>query len=217
MAIIVSQKSNSDFPIIEAGPYAGRCYMVVDIGTHDAEYKGKKYKRRIVQIGWEFPEEQRDFGKGKMEPVVVSQKYTLTFGTQSKPSKLRTDLQSWRGRPFTQEELDKFKLDEHIVGVPATVTISHVEKFDKSGMLAVVSGLGKIMKGITCPPAILKPLIYEINQGVGGQFNELPKWMQDAIRNSDEWKGAISGATDQSEPAPNPDDAAPTCEDDVPF
>lgn len=213
---VKKSEGGGDFKPLDAGTYLARCYAVIVTGTHDAEYQGRKYKRSTVRIQWELPDEKEDFGNG-LEPRAIGKTYTNSLGGGSKPSALRGHLESWRGRPFTEEEQNGFDVDK-LLGVPCVLTVSHVQKQDGSGVYAAIASVGKLMKGQTCPPAITKPVLYHVSELEGGAFHALPDWLQEEIKKSDEWKAEMAKPAKHETPAVqsvDPEDAPPA--DDIPF
>jgi len=223
MSFTVSQTENTPrAPILPASSYMARLYMLVDLGTHPAEYKNDKTgqmetkRRRKVRLGFEIPSETADFGKGKPEPYTIGRDYSRSFGSADKPSALLQDIQAWRGKPFTVDELKAFDLTK-LVGVAALIGVTH-QKAKAGHDYAKLHSIGKPPKEMVCPPAVLQPLVYSIEQGSGGCFNQLPKFVQENIMQSDEWKETIAGAA-ASAPAAHatPVAGAPAVEDDCPF
>lgn len=222
---VKQSEGGADFKPLEAGTYVARCFGVVVTGTHDAEYQGRKYKRSLVRLQWELPDEMEDFGQGKLEPRVIGKKYTNSLGGGSKPSALRGHLEAWRGRPFTPEELKGFELT-NLIGVPCILTVTNEAKQDGSGNYAAVAAVGKLMKGQTCPLAITKPVLYHVDELSEGSFATLPEWIQKEIQGSDEWKRKVAMAPNPSQPAQtateyaddddDDDDDGPP-QDDIPF
>ena len=213
MAITVGMSEQNRAPLLDIDSYAARCYMLVELGTHTAEYKNQKggvdvRKVRKVRIGFEIPGKTADFGKGHQEPYVVSRDYTASFGGPSKPSNLLKDVQAWRGKPFSADELKSFDLNK-LVGVPAFVSITH--QLAKNGnMYANIGSIIKLPSAIPAPPPpVLKPLVYSIEQGAGGCFNDLPEFVRERIMQSEEWQAAIKAnvpTTEATRPADNQDD-----------
>jgi hypothetical protein len=93
---------------IPAGMHIARAYGLFDLGTHYDEKFDKS--RREVVIVWEIAAERievdRD-GKKTNLPRAISKRYTLSLHEKAR---LRADLESWRGRPFTSEELAGFEM-----------------------------------------------------------------------------------------------------------
>lgn len=109
---------------IPQGPHIAICYGVIDLGTHESEYQGREYDSRKVMLQWELPGQRIEYEKDgkKMEgPRVISKEYTLSLGEKAN---LRKDLQGWRGRAFTEEELNGFDL-RNVLGKPCQILITH--------------------------------------------------------------------------------------------
>lgn len=112
MAIIVSGKSFVPAP---EGLHNAVCVDVIDMGLVEGAF-GKKHTIRLV---WELDalmEDQRRF--------VIQRRYTASLHEKSQ---LFKDLKSWRGKPFTPEELNGFDL-EKLVGAPCQILVEHADR-----------------------------------------------------------------------------------------
>lgn len=109
---IVAKDTGSVQPA-PVGMHNAVCVDVVDLGVKETQW-GPKEK---IQIIWEIEDIHPDFG----DPFRVSSHYTLTL---SEKGRLRADLESWRGRPFTEEELRGFDL-EKLIGAPCMINVVH--------------------------------------------------------------------------------------------
>ena len=125
MGIIVSESTTGDrkdYEPVESGLHEAVCCMLCEIGTHHDE-RYNKDKREII-VGFQIPslriEYERD-GQKVDAPRCVSKKYTLSLGERAN---LRKDLESWRGRQFTPEELSGFELLS-VLKVPCLLNIMH--------------------------------------------------------------------------------------------
>ena len=76
---------------------------------------------------WELPTETVEV-EDRTETRVLSKQYTCSL---SDTASLRKDLDSWRGRRFTDEELKGFDL-RNIVGVPCQLSITNEERNGKT-------------------------------------------------------------------------------------
>ena len=92
------------------GTTIGICYEILDFGTQSDEYEGKVTRRPKIWIGWEIPNHKMSDGR----PFVLGKEYTLSSDERSK---LRKDLQSWRGTAWTNEELNGFDIPK-LLGKP---------------------------------------------------------------------------------------------------
>ena len=63
----------------------------------------------------------------------------------SEKANLRKDLESWRGKAFTAEELKGFDI-EKLIGVNAMASIIHNQSGDRT--YANISSISKLMKGL---------------------------------------------------------------------
>ena len=104
MALTAKEPEGTDFEIMEAGVKLAGCYGLYDLGTQ-YDKKWEKDTRKVV-ILWEIPEE-RIMVNSQDLPRAISKKYTLSLHTKSQ---LRKDLEAWRGKTFTQQELEGFDL-----------------------------------------------------------------------------------------------------------
>jgi len=130
--------NKKDFEPAPEGLHRAVCVDVVDLGMQDTAY-GQKRK---VQIRWQI-EELRSDGK----PFLVLKKYTASL---HKKSKLRPDLESWRGKGFTDEETEKLDLD-NLIGKQCQLNVTHVS-FADGGIFAAVNAVVPAPRGM--PPLV---------------------------------------------------------------
>jgi hypothetical protein len=125
------------------------------------------------------------------KPMVVSIEQTRSLGEKASLRKL---LEQWRGQTFTSKELQAFSL-KNLLGKPAMLTLIH--KTSQQGrQYCAIAGASKLPKGMTAPKATTNAqMYYEIEQGEGGQFSEMPEWLQDKIRASKEFATAAGKST----------------------
>lgn len=88
------------------------CCDVVDCGLLDLGFGEKQY----CEIRWQL-EEADDTGRR----FVVRRRYTVSLNEKAA---LRRDLETWRGRKFTKDELRGFDV-EQVLGKPCQVQIAH--------------------------------------------------------------------------------------------
>lgn len=154
MALMVTGESNKSYEPIPLGPQQAVCAFVEDIGTHEGSYQGKPIARRQVVICWELAETMTQ-GEGAGKPFLVSKFYTLSLNEKAT---LRHDLNAWRGRDFTEEELKGFDL-ESIIGVNCMLNMVEHKKQDGSvtqkigSIMPPMKNMQKIIPVNTKPPA----------------------------------------------------------------
>lgn len=190
-----------DFTPAPAGTHVARCVRLVDIGTHHGSYQGEPTVRNQVIVMWELPNELIEVD-GVSKPIIVSRFYTNSL---SEKANLRKDLESWRTRPFTTEELLKFDL-ENVLGKPCMISVMHEEKNGKTK--AKVTSVAALPKGTTCPPAANDCNAFWLDEFDQSKFEAFSDGIKKLIMESDEWKGRTGTAE-----TAKPDDF----NDDVPF
>lgn len=209
MAIFATSKGGGERRLPPAGTHLARCFAVCDLGTQLGEFQGKPKKAHKCRIFFELPNEQEVFNeeKGK-EPFTLSKEFTLSL---HKKADLRKVLEGWRGRAFTDEELQKFDVSK-LIGAPAMISITHELRKDGDGSFAKIVNVAKLMNGQQMPGPITKPWCYEITMGRNQVWDSLHDWLKEKIAKCEEWT--------KPEPSHDPEPAEPVgpdAEDDVPF
>lgn len=181
MSLTVS--ANSSTTIIEPvaqGTHLAVCGLLVDLGLQ----LNKKYNKLQpkVLIGWELPDQTYTDSNGDEKPKMVYNRYTANL---NEGSNLRRDLATWRGRDFTPDELDEFKL-QNIVGKSCFINVIHNEYNGK--VYANVSGIMALPKGVN-PGKLSEPaLVFDIDDISDAAIAELPNWIGDIVMQSEEYK-----------------------------
>lgn len=139
----VTVTGSPTFELHPAGPYSGVCVDVIDLGVKITKFGPKPH----VRIVWQT-EHEVTTGDGDKAPAIVMTTMTKTIG---KDSNLRKLLESWRGKPFTDHEIEKGFDVETLVGVPCALNIVH--RVAGENKYANVATVMRLMKGV--PP--LKP------------------------------------------------------------
>lgn len=198
---LTAKASGGDFPLPDEGTHLGVCYMVVDLGIQAIEYKGKPKLQHRCMIGWELPRQLMDDGR----PFVVSKEYTVSLNEKSN---LYKDLVNWRGKHFTEEELEGFDIFK-VLGVPAQVVVLH-----KSGW-ARVDGVSKLMQGIEAPKDLYNPLLRFSFEDGGEPDQRIPEWIRNKIAEAKYrgWDEANAEREREEPPPAEPQDF----DDDIPF
>jgi hypothetical protein len=140
MAISVSAGSGTTFQPAPAGVHQAVCVDVVDLGIIEVTWQGKTKKQHKVKVVWQI-NEARDDGK----PFLVQKRYTASLHEKAG---LRKDLESWRGRAFTEDELRGFDL-EALLGANCLVNVMHAERGGETyanvaAVMALPKGMPKI-------------------------------------------------------------------------
>lgn len=183
---------------------------MIDLGTHEKTWADKTRRSHEIRVSWELPLELADFGKGE-QPFALHKTYTLSL---SEKANLRHDLETWRGRPFTDEQLESFDVST-VIGVPCMVTVTHVDKQGKT--YANVTAVTGMPKGMVCPAAFNAPVEFSLETHDEAVFRGLPDFLKEIIQSSDEWKQ--KGQAPVSDPDPTPSGSSDPTEgpDQIPF
>ena len=194
--------------LVPAGAHVAYCFSVVDMGTQRKEFKGEVKNKRKVHVGFEFPEHMVTFREGEdPQPLARSKDYTASLHEKAG---LRKDLQNWRGRAFTEQELDGFEL-KNVLGVPALVTISHDNKGDRTyDNITSITSVPAAMKA-SLPPKVNEPYSYDIDLHPQN-WDRVPDWLKDKIKESPEFQSKVKVSN-----TPEPAAADPGEDDNVPF
>ena len=172
-------QEGGDFKGVDAGTYPARCIKVIDLGTQHGDYLGLPNIRKQVLITFELPTEIMEIGEWAGSPYSLAKFYTASLGDKAT---LRRDLEAWRGRPFTEEELKGFDL-KNVLGKPCMISVIKTEA-GKSKINSVMA----VMKGMTVPD-VFNPLVYfDIDEWDSGIFAGLSDGIKKIIMESDEGK-----------------------------
>ena len=167
-----------DFEQPPVGAHVAICTKVIDIGTQEGEYQGKKNFKRQSIIGWELPNELITEGDYAGKPFTVSRFYTSSL---SEKANLRADLVSWRGREFTEQELQGFE-SKNILGKPCMLSIVMSEKGR-----ARVKGVMALPKGSSVPPQVNPSIYFSLDEFDQKVFDSLTDGIKNLIMQSPEY------------------------------
>ena len=177
MALIVSDSGGGDFTPAPEGTHFGACDMVVDLGLQKTSFQGVESTKHQIYVRWQIPAERIEWtdgdGNKKEGPVVIGKTYTASLGEKAN---LRKDLQSWRGRAFTEAELKGFDISK-LLGVGATISIVHNHKDGKT--YANIGAIGGLPKGMAPISVEGSPVLYDPDNT--GSKDQLPKWLREKI------------------------------------
>ena len=181
-----------DFEQCPAGSFAARCYQIIDLGHQTFEWKGEAKVAPKVRITWELNEMMSD---GR--PFSISREYTASIGDKAN---LRKDLEAWRGRPFSAEELRNFSL-ENVLGAPCLLGIVHKPSKDNSKVYANVGSIMALPKGMPSPELVNPAVKFDIGTFDQKVFDGLSSYVQKKILMSKELEeNGIPQSSSQDEP-----------------
>lgn len=199
----LTDTGGKEFEQAPAGNHVGRCVGMIDIGTQQGEYLGKTTHARKIVLRFELPNELISEGEFAGKPFIVSKFYTASIGEKAN---LRKDLEAWRGRAFTPEELMGFE-SRNLLDKPCMVNVTHTEKGK-----AKISGITPIPKGMTVPGRVHDLLYFSLEP------NEFKREVFDSL--NDYWKGEVQKSPEWADLQGRPNRTAGEAmemESDIPF
>lgn len=216
---ILATNNSSPRELVPAGNFIARCYKMIHIGTVIENIEGKSVTLEKVRIGWELPLERKVFDTAKgEEPYVIDQEYTLSM---SEKANLRKMLTSWRGKAFSEEEAKSFDIMK-LLGVPCMLNIVHkASKSDATKVYEQIASVSSMPKGIECPVAHNRNLVFEWANPNWDVFDSLPDFIKNKIKSSAQYiaftqKNSSTASPDTFNNVPGSNGNASTI-DDLPF
>ena len=196
MPINVSNKTKSD--PVPAGTHHAVCYGIIAVGTQPSE---KFTPRQKIVVCFEIPSERITI-KDQDLPRGISKRYTLSLNEKSS---LRKDLQSWRGKPFTQEELNGFDVSK-VIGSNCLISVLHS---DRAGAIyADISGISALPRQMASVRPENQPLYFNLLESIDlakktgntdvNWPSELPAWVQKICSQADEYLAFRGGESAES-------------------
>jgi hypothetical protein len=151
-------------------------------------------------------------------PFAIFKNYTLSW---SEKANLRLDLQSWRGKTFTQEEMRRFDL-KTVLG--AFCMLNVIERAGQDGKsytnVAGVSPVPAMIKQQGMPAPINKNEMFNLTDPDMEMFNTFSDHLKKKIMSSPEWEKVNRTYTKEAAGAISKLAGPPTMEDeddDIPF
>jgi hypothetical protein len=149
VGIMAKDKGGSgDFTPPPTGLHNALCVDVIDLGENESPFRDDQGRTRIVhqiQIVWQLHNEDEDgepLTRNDGKSFRISKFYTLSLNEKAN---LRKDLDSWRGVPFTEEELsDGFDV-EKLIGVQCKLNLI-TKKNQKGEDRVVVASIARPSK-----------------------------------------------------------------------
>lgn len=167
--------TSGGFENAPAGTHLARCIGLIGLGSREQEFQGKKRWRNVVVISWELPYELMSDGR----PFVTSGWYTRSLADKAN---LRHDLEAWRTKAFTKDELAGFEM-KNLLEKGCQVIMAENDKGKTN-----VTGVAALPKGTTLPDRAndLKYFdVYEFNEN---EFEMLSDKFREMVKESREYQ-----------------------------
>ena len=201
------------FTTVPAGMHLARCYRIVDMGTQKSVWKGKEKQLHKVMIQFEIHSEDTDgtpLVTSKGEPLSISKNMTASLGEKAA---LRIELENWRSRPFTAEELNGFEL-KNILGAWAMLSVIKAAGADGKEFtnISSINPVPASLKRTGLPEGHNELKVFDLENPDLELFETFSNYTKEKIQSSPEWQlsqgsyqqGAIASAN-----SPFPDEDIP--------
>jgi hypothetical protein len=206
--------SSSNFIPVPTGMHLARCYRIIDLGTQESTYMGNVKQLHKAMFQFEVHSEDAQGNPtvtSKGDPMTVSKNFTVTLADKAS---LRKDLQTWRGKDFTKEELDGFEL-KNVLGQWAMLSVVETQNNGNTYTnIATINPVPASIKKNGLPEGKNELKIFSIDNPDMELFESFSDNLKNKIRQSPEWKRLHGGpSAGNSAPSANFDDM----ESDLPF
>lgn len=213
--IVENTSTGGDFKPVPAGLHLARCYRIIDLGTQRSEYEGVEKHQRKIMLGWELhgkDDEGDELVTDRGDPLAIFKNYTLSWNDKAN---LRIDLQNWRNKPFTEEEMRRFDI-QTILGAWCMLTV--IQRPGKNGKLyanvKAVSPVPSVIKSAGLPPAINVNQVFRLADPDLELYETFGKGLKAMIEASPEWQ-AYQGKKGAQKPVKAPSSGFDDMADDL--
>ena len=191
-------EQSGSFEKCPAGNHLALCYEVIDLGTQDVMTPDGQKRQHKIWIGWETCFEKMEDGR----PFVIGRKYTLS---SHEKSTLRKDLESWRGKAFSDEDFGSFEIG-NVLGVGCFLNVVHVEKGDRT--YANIQAVAALPKGTDTPDLVNAKVLLDLTEEGYDPvvFDNLSDRMKEWVSGSPEWQAVTGGSPVAVKPIDESDD-----------
>jgi hypothetical protein len=172
------------------------------LGTQKSEYQGQIKHLQKVMIQFEVHGED-DNGNplvtAKGEPMSISKNFTLSLAEKAT---LRKDLQAWRGRDFTADELRGFEL-KNVLGAWAMITAAKSVGNNGKEYTNVISinPVPVAIKKAGLPEGFNKLAMFVIENPDMELFETFGNGLKEKIASSPEWRARNGDQAPASKPS----------------
>lgn len=143
MPIIAKGGDSRNYAPAPEGVHQAVCVDVIDLGMQKSAFNDEKTGQpkfqHKINVVWQITE-TRDDGKR----FQLYKRYTLSLHEKAM---LRHDLESWRGKAFTFDELAGFDV-EKLIGANGLINVQHRKSADGTKTYANVVAIMPIVKGM---------------------------------------------------------------------
>jgi hypothetical protein len=204
----VIREERKNFKPVPAGTHAAICVSIVNMGIQNDSKFGP---RRKIYFRWELPGEQTSWrdkqGNEHHGPMTIGKSYTYSLNEKST---LCQDLESWRGKLFTDAERKAGVDVSDFLGKSCILGIVHKGSGDK-----VFADVKTVMGA---PPSVkLRAsgtlIAYDADDHDPELFALLPSWLQQKISD----RIVAPAKVEKAQPSQTAADVGVEFDDEIPF
>lgn len=194
-----NKSSGGEFPLQPSGTHLAVLYQIIHLGTQEIKYQNQTKPVDQVRLVFELHGEECQLPDGK--PMAISKTFSKSGHEKSG---LRLFMEKWRGKKFSDEELEAFDF-RTMLGKACLMTIVHKES--ENGTFANIDGATRLMAGMTAPTPKNELLFVSLEDGEYDPkaFNKLSEKVKEKIWKSPQYM-AIQGLSAPSDVLPANDD-----------
>lgn len=173
----IKDRAKPKAPPVDPGVYMAVCVGVVDLGEQYSE-KFKSYSNKVKFV-WALPSEIIEID-GKTEERQLSKEFTFSV---SKKGGLRTFLESWNSRTYSDDEFAELDVFDQL-GKPCQLQVVLNDTKEYSN----VANLMPLPKGMPEPTSKTAFFTWDMDAWDDAVFEKLPAWTQDQIKKSTQYQ-----------------------------
>jgi hypothetical protein len=184
MIVTGSTTQKKEFKIAPVGSHLARLYRIIDLGTQTSEYMGQTKMLRKVKFFWELHGDDLKTDDGK--PLIQTRNYTLSLGDKAS---LRKDLESWRGKSFTDDELRGFDISK-LLDKWCMVTVQHrtANNGNVYADAVAITPVPAIVQKAGVPQGVNPCVLFDLQRFDQEVFDSLSQGLKDQIMQSAEMR-----------------------------
>lgn len=180
----IKDRAKPKTPPVEPGVYIAICVGVIDMGEQFSE-KFKNYANKL-KIVWELVGETVEVD-GVQQPRQLSKEFT--FST-SKKGNLRSFLQSWNTKTYTDDEFGELDIFDQLgKACQLTVVLSETKEYSN------VENIMALPRGFQVPTTDTPFIQWDMDAWDDNVFQKLPEWVQEQIKKSTQYQKEHAPAT----------------------
>lgn len=205
---------SSTFKPVPAGMHLARCYRIVDMGTQTTTWKGQTKQQPKVMLQFEVHSEDSNGNPivtDKGEPMSISKNFTASLGENAI---LRQELENWRSRAFTADELKGFQL-KNVLGAWAMLSVVKEQGNDGNEYtnISSINPVSSQIKKAGLPEGHNELKIFDLENPDMELFETFGNKIKEKIQATPEWNKKIIPTSKPAQPSSGFDDM----DNDVPF